>query len=90
MRYLKSLLGSKMYMQIQYRVDSALCSGWGEAVAMNPWTRDVLGDLACALYSCGLQPIPCMEGTARTSHDLPFRPPDMCNLRALQCMYVLT
>ena len=30
---------------------------------MNPWTRDVLGDLACALYSCGLEPIPCMEGT---------------------------
>lgn len=29
---------------------------------MNPWTRDVLGDLACALYSCGLKPIPCMEG----------------------------
>ena len=31
---------------------------------MNPWTRDVLGDLACALYSCGLEPIPCAEGRA--------------------------
>ena len=32
---------------------------------MNPWTRDVLGDLACALYSCGLEPIPCMEGVSQ-------------------------
>lgn len=30
---------------------------------MNPWTRDVLGDLACALYSCGLEAIPCKKGT---------------------------
>ena len=34
---------------------------------MNPWTRDVLGDLACALYSCGLEPIPCMEGMLQAS-----------------------
>ena len=32
---------------------------------MNPWTRDVLGDLACALYSCGLEPIPCAEGKTK-------------------------
>lgn len=35
--------------------------GWGEPAALNPWTRDVLGDLACAHYSCGLEPIACMD-----------------------------
>ena len=38
---------------------------------MNPWTRDVLGDLACALYSCGLEAIPCKEG------DYNAKPPDI-------------
>ena len=47
---------------------------------MNPWTRDILGDLACAHYSCGLEPIPCMEGA------LHFIPISIQTGRATQAM----
>ncbi|EIE24352.1 hypothetical protein COCSUDRAFT_65860 [Coccomyxa subellipsoidea C-169] len=44
-----------------FNLNGCFC-GWGSASAMNPWTRDVLTDLAGALHSCNVGVIPCMAG----------------------------
>ncbi|KAK9906379.1 hypothetical protein WJX75_000870 [Coccomyxa subellipsoidea] len=42
-----------------FNLNGCFC-GWGCPSAMNPWTRDVLTDLASALHSCNVGVIPCM------------------------------
>ncbi len=56
---------------------------------MNPWTRDVLTDLAGALHSCNVGVIPCMAGV--------HYPPSisgscasvwLCILQAFHCVHM--
>ncbi|CAL8462081.1 g1612 [Coccomyxa elongata] len=44
-----------------FNLNGCFC-GWGRAADMNPWTRDVLTDLASALHSCNVGVIPCIAG----------------------------
>lgn len=48
---------------------SVACSGWGTAAAMNPWTRDVLTDLAAAFKACTGSAVSCHCGERR---NVPF------------------